>query len=271
MSLPDKRKKDIVVFKNEFNEVALKGFKAVEIDLLFAIMSQLRNEGTNDVTLSFDQLRSLSKYNKSNALKPFVDDLESTYDKLIKLNIKFGSEKKWTKFVFFTKYSVDEEEQTVTISVNPEFEGLINKISKNFTKLELEEITSLSSSYSKNCYRLLKQFRSSGEVYITVEEFRRILDVPESYSYGGFNQRVLKQIEKELPNYFPNLKINRIKGMGKNSRKVVRLEFKFRNDDGLNKGNRTFRAEDGTYYEKYITDFTEEEIKKAYPETSKKD
>jgi plasmid replication initiation protein len=264
-------KNELVVYKNDFNQIPLKSFKSVELDLLFSIMSQMRNKGLTSVTLTFEQLKSLSKYNNSNAIKEFVKDLESTYDKLIHLDVKIGDDRKFTKFVFFTEYTIDIDKQTVTICVNERFSHLINELTGSFTKLELDEVTSLSSSYSKNGYRLLKQYRSTGYATFWLDEFKELMDVPESYNYGNINLRVLKPIEKELPKYFPNLKINRIKGKGKDKRKVVRLEFKFKNDDGLNKGNRTFRAEDGTYYEKYISDFTEEEIKKAYPETNKKD
>lgn len=264
-----KKKADLIVYKNEFNKVPLKDFKSVELDLLFSIMSQMRNKGLTEVKLSFDQLKSLSKYNNSNALSSFVKDLESTYDKLIHLDVKIGTSKKWTKFVFFTKYSIDIENQEVTIAVNSEFSGLINEIAGNFTKLELDEITSLSSSYSKNCYRFLKQFKSTGYAVFWLEDFKNLVDAPESYDYSSINQRVLKPIEKELPQYFPNLKIRRIKGTGIDKRKVVRLEFTFGSDDGLYKGKRTFRRSDGTYYEKEIFDFDGEEIRKAYPDSPK--
>lgn len=264
-------KNELVVYKNDFNQIPLKSFKSVELDLLFSIMSQMRDKGLTSVELTFEQLKSLSKYNNSNATKEFVKDLESTYDKLIHLDVKIGDDRKFTKFVFFTEYTIDSDKHTVTICVNERFSHLINELTGSFTKLELDEVTSLSSSYSKNGYRLLKQYRSTGYATFWLDEFKKLMDVPDSYNYGNINLRVLKPIEKELPKYFPNLKIHRIKGKGKDKRKVVRLEFTFLNDDGLSKGNRTFRSEDGTYYEKYITDFTEEEIKKAYPETSKKD
>jgi plasmid replication initiation protein len=258
---------ELVVYKNDFNQIPLKSFKSVELDLLFSIMSQMRDKGLTAVEFSFEQLKSLSKYNNSNATKEFVKDLESTYDKLIHLDVKIGDDRKFTKFVFFTEYTVDSDNQTVTICVNEKFSHLINELTGSFTKLELDEVTSLSSSYSKNGYRLLKQYRSTGYATFWLDEFKKLMDVPESYNYGNINLRVLKPIEKELPKYFPNLKINRIKGTGKDKRKVVRLEFSFRNDDGLYKGNRTFRDNDGNYYNKYISDFTEYEIRKAYPDT----
>lgn len=261
----NKKSKSLVVYKNEFNDVPLRNFTATEMDLLFSIMSQMRNRGVDTVKFDFHELKSLSKYNKETAIKSFVDDLESTYDKLIKLNIKIGDSKEWVKFVFFTKYKVSLEDQTIEIKVNEEFKSLINEISGNFTKLELEEITSLKSSYSKNLYRLLKQYRATGYRLFTIEDFRELMDIPSSYKMGNIDQQVLKPSLQQLPDYFPNLKVKKIKGSGKDSRKIKYLEFTFKNDDGLVAGMRTFRSDDGYYYEKYISEFTEEEINKAYP------
>lgn len=259
------KRKDLVVYKNEFNKIPLKHFTASEMDLLFVIMSQMRNKGIEEVKFYFDDLKDLSKYNKQNAISSFIKDLESTYDKLISLNVKLGTATEFTKFVFFTKYSVSAKDQTVNIKVNEEFSHLINELTGSFTKIELDEITSLKSTYSKNMYRLLKQFKATGYATYDLETFKELLDIPESYSIGNITQRVLNPIMEELPIYFKNLRYNKIKGKGANKRRIVRLEFLFMPDDGLKEGKRTFRDENGEYYEKYISDFTEEEIKKAYP------
>lgn len=261
----NKKSNSIVVYKNDFNSVPLRNFTATEMNLLFTIMSKMRNQGLSTVKFNFHELKELSKYNKETAIKSFVDDLESTYDKLIKLNVKIGNSREWTKFVFFTKYKISLDNQTIEIEINEEFKHLINEISGHFTKLELEEITSLKSSYSKNLYRLLKQYRGTGYRIFTIEEFRELMDIPDSYKMGNIDQQILTPIKKQLPPYFPNLKIKKIKGKGKDSRKIKYIEFRFSNDDGLSKGKRTFRDKNGEYYEKYISDFTEEEIKKAYP------
>jgi plasmid replication initiation protein len=262
-------KKSLVIYKNDFNNLSLKGFNAVEIDLLLSIMSQLREKGTDLVVLSFSDLRGLSRYEKNTANEPLIADLKSTYDKLLDLKFEFAADQKYIRFVFFTHYVIDEKEKTVSVSVNPEFKFLINDLSGNFTRLELEELTSLSSSYAKNMYRLLKQYRATGFATYAIEDFRRLLDIPESYSMGNITQKVLKPIESELKPYFHRLKIDKVKGTGKDSRKIVRLNFSFWNDDSIKKGFRVFRRSDGTYYERYIADFTPEEIKKAYPDSPK--
>jgi plasmid replication initiation protein len=131
----------------------------------------------------------------------------------------------------------------------------------------LEEFTELRSSYSKTAYRLLKQFRRSGYFIIQIDEFRRLFDVPESYKISHITTNILDKIEDELPKFFKNLKINKIKGKGKRKRYIENIEFKFEPETDLKNHSKKFRDSDGNYYERRLEDFTSEEIKKTFPET----
>lgn len=263
-----KNKDEIVIYKNEFNAIPLRNFTSVEMDLLFTIMSQMRDKGLNEIEFGFSDLKHLSKYNKENAIKSFVEDLEKTYDKLLQLNVKIGTTGEFTKFVFFTKYSISEKNQIIRIGVNSEFIPLINEITGNFTKFELEEIVSLNSSYSKSCYKLLKQFRLTGFLKMDIERFRYLMDIPESYKMGNIDQKVLKPIMRELPEYFKELKITKVRGNGKDKRRIAAITFKFEPQSDINKqGYKTFRdKETGEFKEKHLYNFTDEDIEKALPE-----
>lgn len=47
---------EIVKFSNQFNNVALKKFDAVHLDVLMAIASRVREKGTATVEFSFEEL-----------------------------------------------------------------------------------------------------------------------------------------------------------------------------------------------------------------------
>lgn len=264
------QRQDIVVYKNEFNTIPLRNFTSIEMNLLFSIMSKLRDRGLTEVTLSFHELKNLSNYNKVHRLNMFVNDLERTYDKLINLNVKIGDEKKWTKFVFFTRYSIDKDNQTVNIAVNPEFRYIINELTDEFTKFELKEVVKLKSSYSKSLYKLLKQFRATGYVSYDINTFKKLLCIPESYKMCNIDQRILKPAVKELSQYFEWLKYKKIFGRGRYSRTIVKIEFTFYPQNDLDdKLHKTFRDEDGYYYDKHFDNFTREEIDKAFKDDFK--
>lgn len=258
---------NLVVYKNELNAVPLRNFTAVEMDLLFSIMSQMRDKGTTEIKFNFADLKYLSNYKKETAIKSFLNDLEKTYDKLIQLNIKIGAPGEFTKFVFFTEYSISEKSKTIKIAVNQKFTHLINELTGNFTRFELDEVVRLKSSYSKSCYRLLKQYRKTGYFYINIETFRQLLDIPDYYKMGNVDQTVLMPIKKELPQYFKKLSIKKIKS-SRDKRKVEALEFRFTPETDINKkGFKTFRNKDtGEYTEKHLHDFNDEDIERVFPE-----
>jgi rep len=256
-------KKEIIVYKNDMNTVPLRKFNPIELDLFFTIVGQMRDKGLSEVVYKFDELKELSNYNQTKGIERFIKDLESTYDKLISLNVKIGTSRKWTKFVFFTRYSIDMDNQIISIATNTEFEHLINKLTGNFTKLELEEFTELKSSYSKTAYRLLKQYRKTGYVVYEIDKFLELFCVPSSYKQYHINQRVLQPIKDELSVYFKNFKINKIsKGKG---RKITHIEFIFDSESDINvTGSGTFRDKNGFYYNKNLADFNNKEVHKKF-------
>lgn len=258
---------NIVAYKNELNTIPLRNFNSAEIDFLCTILSTMRNKGTEQITFDFAELRELSKY-KPTANSRFANDLEKTYDKLISLNIKIGDDSRWTKFVLFTEYTVDLDNEEITIGTNPKFAPMINNLENNFTKFELEEMVSLKSSYSKNAYRLLKQFRSTGFYKVTIDDFRELMDIPKSYQMFNIRQTVFEPILTELPIYFKNLKITEIKGIGKKKRSTVALEFTFipQKDIHTDDKGKSFviEREKDNYKTTYAEDMTAEQIDKYF-------
>ena len=67
------------------------------------------------------------------------------------------------------------------------------------------EFVSLKSSYSKNMFKLLKQWESVRQKEFVLEELKEYLGVPATYDTNNFNKKVLKPIMTELPEFFNNL------------------------------------------------------------------
>lgn len=64
---------EIVKFSNQFNNVALKKFDAVHLDVLMAIASRVREKGTATVEFSFEELRGLMRLRKNLTNKQLAD------------------------------------------------------------------------------------------------------------------------------------------------------------------------------------------------------
>lgn len=199
---------EVVKYNNNFNNISLRNFNANELDILMAICSRMKEKGEKEITFHFDKLKKLVNYS-DNTSATFIKDLESTYDKLISIKLKVGDERRFIKFVLFTRYSVDVDEKTVEIAVNKEFAWVLNELNVTFTAFELKEFISLKSSYAKEFYRRMKQFKSTGKWNISLEDFKRIMDVPVNYRMCDIDVWVLKPIQKELGDRF-NLKIKKL-------------------------------------------------------------
>ena len=217
---------EVVKYNNNFNNISLRNFNANELDILMAICSRMKEKGEEEITFHFDKLKELVNYS-DNTSATFIKDLESTYDKLISIKLKVGDERRFIKFVLFTRYSVDVDEKTVETAVNKEFAWVLNELNVTFTAFELKEFISLKSSYAKEFYRRMKQFKSTGKWNISLEDFKRIMDVPVNYRMCDIDVWVLKPIQKELGDKF-KLKIKKIyskKSRGRPS--VSGFEFTF--------------------------------------------
>ena len=213
---------DVVKYHNHFNSISLKNFNSVEINLLMAICSQIRDKGLNEITLNFLELKNMVKYKHIGNVR-FIKDLEQIYKKLITLSIRIETKEIIDNFVLFTRYRIIKEKQKVIIKVNSEFKYLLNNLVKKFTQFELEEFIHLRSNYSKEIYRRLKQFKSTGFWRVKIDDFKELLNIPEKYRMSDIDKYVLKISRNELKNCFKDFEMTKIK----NGRKIEYLEFKF--------------------------------------------
>lgn len=213
-----------VKYKNELNTIPMRKFNSVEMDLFFSICAKMKNKDTQSVRFSFSELKEVSSY-YTRDVKRFVGDLESVYRKMLQLTYREENEEEIRYFVLFQGFVINKKHQYVDISINPELSYILNELSNEFTQFELQEFTGLSSSYSKTMYRLLKQFKSTGYYTVKIDDFRQLLDVPESYRMSDITRQILKPIEKELSQYFEPFKIKKIKA--KKGNRIDSLEFLF--------------------------------------------
>ena len=219
---------EVVKYRNEMNKVALRNFKSKELDLFIAIVSRMRDRGEKEVVFSFDYLKNLIQYETSNSMEVFYKELKSMYDKLIKCICGWETEDEIVRFVLFTEYTIDKKHKTIKVGVNKKYSWVLNAITDGlFTRFELEEFVRLKSSYTKEFYRRMKQFRSTGFWSVNLDEFKRLMDIPVNYRMCDIDVKVLKPIQKELKEKY-GLKIQKTyntKGRGRPA--VSGFIFKF--------------------------------------------
>ena len=217
-----------VKYHNDVNSVSLQKFTSKELDILMTIMSRMRDHGEDEITFTFDYLKRLVRWQeRKQDTKTFALSLDRTYQKLIQCNIRIGDDRHWVRFVLFTRYAVDLDKQLISIRVNSEFRFVLNELSSNFTRFELEEFTGLKSSYTKEFYRRMKQFRSTGYWKVSFEEFKRLLDIPGGYLIRHIDAKVFAPIMAELSEKY-HLEIKKLyEKHGRGRPRVSGFEFTF--------------------------------------------
>ncbi|NLK09352.1 MAG: RepB family plasmid replication initiator protein [Staphylococcus equorum] len=215
---------ETVVYRNEMNLVPLRKFTSTEVDLFFTLCNKLKEQDTRKLEIPFDELKHLSNY-YSRSQERFIKDLEHVYDKMLNLTYTERNGKSFKKFVLFTSYELNAEDEYLSISINNDLKHVLNSITSDFTKFELQEMTYLKSTYAKNMFRYLKQYKHTGYLKMDIEDFKERLDIPKSYKMNDINKRVFNPIIKELGAIFKDLNINKISA--KKSRKIEWVEFTF--------------------------------------------
>lgn len=257
-----KKSDNEVHYHNELNQLQFKDFSLQEFKLFFSYLSEFDYDEKGEKTLTFQRIKELMNLeNESN--ERMVSIIESTYDKMIKLNFKIGTKTEFVKFVLFTRYKVSLENAQVDMKINEEFKYIVNELKDKFSVAKLNLINGFKSKYSLRLYAQLCQVSKlksenliDGYNFLSlkIEEFKRILDIPDSYTMDNINKRVLKPIEEELSiiyDYFAYEKI-------KKGRKITSIKFLFRE-----KSNRTtYKKSDDSLTIDYIDPDTDiEELK----------
>ena len=214
---------EIVKYHNDLsNQIIIKTLNANELNFFMAICSKMRDKETEEIVFTFKNLKELVKWT-SNDNKDFIKSLENTNRKLIALNFRFEDEIEIVQFVLFPTFTINKDMKTLTVAVNKKFAFLLNNLSSNFTRFELENFTILQSKYSKYLYKELMKFKSTGYMIMSIEEFRNKLDIPIKYRMSEINKFVLKPIEQEIPNVLKGFKIDKIK----KGKSIEKIEFCF--------------------------------------------
>jgi plasmid replication initiation protein len=212
--------KEIVKYHNQMNEISFGTFKEKELDLFFSICYKLKEQGTKEVDLTFSELKNLIGENKN--LKRLKNNIDSLNKKLAMINHQIEIRPNvFERFVLFTNFTTDYNENILTIKVNDKFSYILNNLINKYTKFDLLDFISLKSIYSKNMFKLLKQWESLNKIEYSLDEIKEKLNIPKAYSTSDFNKRVLIPIMEELPQYFSNLKLEKIK----TGKKVTSLKF----------------------------------------------
>lgn len=212
----------VVKYNNQMNEINFGGYSEKELNMFFSLVFLAKEKGLNKLTIPFSELKELADGDKNK--DRFINNLINVNKKLIKLNHQIEINNVIHIFSLFNTFSIDKNENVLIVQVNEIFTYMLNDLVGSFTRFDLIEFVSLKSIYSKNTFKLLKQWESTRVAKYELDTFRNLLGVPKGYTSTNFNERVLKPIMDELPNFFQGLELEKTK----TGKKVTGLVFSWK-------------------------------------------
>lgn len=201
--------KEIVKYNNDLNnKTYLKNFNALELNFFMAICSKIKEQGTNEVIFSFNELKKKIQYDRETTRNTdnFISKLRSTNRKILNSICEIETKDYIDQFVLFPTFRISKKTGTLTVRINQDYAYLLNDFS-NFTEFGLANFIKLSSKYVKLLYKELMQFKSTGKLYLTMEDFRKKLDIPDSYNFSKVKDRILVPAIKDFSFIFKKFKI----------------------------------------------------------------
>ena len=201
---------EVVKYHNDLNTVSMRNWTAEEMNFFFSILSKARDKGTNILEFDTDDLKDLSRFSDKHQRR-WIDTMENVANKLSQLTYIERTSEKTSIMTLFSRFDIYSQKRKIVIRVSDNFDYIVNRISANFTTYELEEFTAIRSTYAKTMYRLLKQWRTIGKKEFKIEDFKRLLDTPNYYGPSEIDKNILKPVKRELPQFFKNLKVKKLK------------------------------------------------------------
>lgn len=201
--------KEVVRYNNDLNnKTYLKNFNALELNFFMAICSKIKAQGTSEVIFSFSELKKKIQYDRETTRNTdnFISKLRSTNRKILNSICEIETKDYIDQFVLFPTFRISKKNGTLTVRINQDYAYLLNDFS-NFTEFGLANFIKLSSKYVKLLYRELMQFKSTGKLYLTMEDFRKKLDIPNSYSFSKIKNRILVPSIQDFSFIFKKFKI----------------------------------------------------------------
>lgn len=240
---------EIVKYHNNINKVKIPNLTEYEQNLLMKILVEVKEKTADEIiSIPVKSLKDMFNGQRKSdfEIAQYLISLRDNFFKadFEKIRVISDNQVAVDYINLFEKFAlIFDEPKTkpksewrkftkLELKISPDFIYTLKDLTKDFTIFELQEFIKVKGKYSKILYRLLKQFKTTGE-FITYskkwEEFCEILEIPINYKMCDIDKRILEPAIKELSNYFKDLRCIKIKDKKARGRggKVIGIEFRF--------------------------------------------
>ena len=208
-----------VVFSHELTRASYS-LSLNEKRLIMYAVSKIDRKGSSNALLEINALdcARFYKMNETSARRHLQNSLDALWDR--ELVTADGVGHRW--IVSRGKY----DQGSLFLKFHPDLEPHLLNLKSKFTQYYLARAAEFKLAYTWRLFELIMQFKSTGYLKISLDEFKKILELSEYYNsdFGRIRAKVINPAIKEIK-VKDGLLItwNAIK----KGRSVVALEFKF--------------------------------------------
>ena len=154
---------------------------------------------TLKVTISIMKLKYYLGWSQGTAWNRFYTDLKDIAKRLNKepIEIPFENGKVLNAF-FLSSYLLDIPNGEITFTVSPDLVPHLTALKGNFTSYQLQYIPRLTSAYAIRLYELFNQYKKIGHRKFAVDDFKKKVGAPMTYSYNDLKKRVIIPAQIQL-------------------------------------------------------------------------
>ena len=207
------------------------------MESLISKLHPLRSDNLQDIELLATDYAKAFPDTGKHAYEHLASAIDALLNRVIIIHEKPG---KVRKIPLMSEAIYEEKSGKITASFNPKIVPHLIGMRERFSSYPLKQAVNFSSSYTWRFYELLvswaqpkKETNGAFMGWIdkqSVEELRQMMGVPESYTWGMFEQRVLELAMTELKEKAHiAVYLERIK----TSRKITHLNIKFIEDEQI--------------------------------------
>lgn len=183
----------LVKYNNPINALNITQLNQLELNVFVALISTVKNKGTQAINLSFNDFRQLARVEKNIGEDQFNDLVIGTFKKIGAGSIAFEIKDKFLMFPLFQKILVDKSTKKIKYNVSNEFVKYFNNFAREYTMFPLFDFTAIKGKYAKIIYKQLMQYVSTGKFYDNYDHFvYETLGVPQSTVKSNINSKFIK-------------------------------------------------------------------------------
>jgi len=220
---------NIKVKKSEKLVKARYKLNALSMKMLATIIAQIKKDDDFNKEYIFDvnEFQKLRKVKKDKNIKELI---KMSLKELQSNPIEIQEEDGFFVCNWISGGKFIKNTNIVKLRIYPELKPYLLNLKEKYLKYDLKNILSLKSSFSIRIYEILKdrferdsKYHKTPILKISLNDFRRILQIKDSYLYGNIKKQILEKAKSDLEKYTDlTFSYKEIKF----GRKVEILEFK---------------------------------------------